>query len=97
MKRITILVAFITAIGAGAACEGWVVYDDGHYGPPGGPLPGGPPPVVYDADGDGLSDDAELTQGLNPNDGRSFPTGNIASLPLRGEATTRTLKSVDRK
>ena len=33
-----------------------------------------------------LSDDAELMQGLNPDDGLSFTTGIIASLPLQGEA-----------
>ncbi len=41
---------------------------------------------VADSDGDGLSDLAELQQGLNPLDGIGFPTGIIASLPLLGEA-----------
>ncbi|MBI1348007.1 hypothetical protein GC163_17175 [bacterium] len=39
-----------------------------------------------DTDDDGISDGAEIQQGTNPLDGRGFPTGVIASLPLRGEA-----------
>ena len=39
-----------------------------------------------DSDDDGISDHAELQQGLNPLDGFGFPTGIIASLPLFGEA-----------
>ena len=40
-----------------------------------------------DTDGDGINDQGELLQGLDPLDGRSFPTGVIASLPLNGETT----------
>ncbi len=39
-----------------------------------------------DTDGDGISDFAEIQQGLDPLGGRGFPTGIIASLPLKGEA-----------
>jgi hypothetical protein len=39
-----------------------------------------------DSDNDGIDDLAEIQQGLNPLDNRGFPTGIIASLPLRGEA-----------
>ncbi|MFT5124282.1 MAG: cytoskeletal protein CcmA (bactofilin family) [Verrucomicrobiales bacterium] len=39
-----------------------------------------------DSDADGIRDDAEITQGLNPLDGLAFPTGIIASLPLPGQA-----------
>jgi hypothetical protein len=39
-----------------------------------------------DTDGDGLSDFAEIQQGIDPLGGRGFPTGIIASLPLKGEA-----------
>jgi len=39
-----------------------------------------------DTDDDGVSDDAEISQGLDPLDGRAFPTGIIASLQLPGEA-----------
>jgi hypothetical protein len=43
-------------------------------------------PVLSDSDRDGISDLAELEQGLDPLGGRTFPTGVVASLPLRGEA-----------
>jgi methionine-rich copper-binding protein CopC len=39
-----------------------------------------------DTDADGLSDFAEIQQGIDPLGGRGFPTGIIASLPLKGEA-----------
>ena len=39
-----------------------------------------------DSDNDGISDIAELEQGLDPLGNRNFPTGIIASLPLQGEA-----------
>jgi hypothetical protein len=39
-----------------------------------------------DTDRDGISDFAELQQGLDPTDGRAFPTGVIANLSLAGEA-----------
>jgi|GEM_PF-1024795 len=39
-----------------------------------------------DTDGDGLSDFAEIENQLDPVGGQGFPTGIIASLPLRGEA-----------
>ncbi|MEM9218254.1 MAG: Ig-like domain-containing protein [Cyanobacteria bacterium P01_F01_bin.150] len=39
-----------------------------------------------DTDGDGLSDFTEINNGLNAVNGQGFPTGVIASLPLRGEA-----------
>jgi len=39
-----------------------------------------------DTDGDGISDAAEIAQGLDPLGGRAFPTGVVASLPLRGDA-----------
>jgi methionine-rich copper-binding protein CopC len=39
-----------------------------------------------DTDGDGISDFAEIQQGIDPLGGRGFPTGIIASLPLKGEA-----------
>ncbi len=35
---------------------------------------------------DGISDGAKLKQGLDPLNGRGFPTGIISSLPLQGEA-----------
>ncbi len=43
-------------------------------------------PNSADTDGDGINDRAEIQQGLDPLGGRAFPTGIIASLPLRGEA-----------
>jgi len=39
-----------------------------------------------DTDGDGIDDFTAIQQGLDPLGGRAFPTGVIASLPLRGEA-----------
>ncbi len=39
-----------------------------------------------DTDNDGINDLAEIEQGLDPLDGRAFPTGIISSLPLFGEA-----------
>jgi methionine-rich copper-binding protein CopC len=39
-----------------------------------------------DTDADGISDFAEIQQGIDPLGGRGFPTGIIASLPLKGEA-----------
>ena len=39
-----------------------------------------------DTDNDGINDLAELRQGLDPSDGRAFPTGIIASLPVQGSA-----------
>ncbi len=42
---------------------------------------------LSDTDNDGISDFAEIQQGLDPLDGRLFPTGVIGSLPLKGEAT----------
>ncbi|MCO6458953.1 MAG: Ig-like domain-containing protein [Pirellulaceae bacterium] len=39
-----------------------------------------------DSDGDGVSDSAELAQGLNPLDGLAAVTGPAASLPLDGAA-----------
>ncbi len=59
---------------------------DGDGIPDQGELALGTRPDLADSDGDGLSADAELTMGLNPNSLASFPTGIIASLPLRGEA-----------
>ena len=41
---------------------------------------------LVDTDNDGISDLAEFEQGLDPLGGQGFPTGIIASLPLRGEA-----------
>lgn len=41
-------------------------------------------PFIADSDGDGLSDASELEQGLDPTDGRAFPSGVISSLPLPG-------------
>ena len=46
----------------------------------------GTSPTLRDTDGDGITDDAEITQGLDPLDNRGFPTGIIASLPLAGPA-----------
>lgn len=46
----------------------------------------GTDPIKRDTDRDGISDDAEIAQGLDPLDGRSFPTGMIATLPLLGQA-----------
>ncbi|GGA04626.1 hypothetical protein CYANOKiyG1_16940 [Okeania sp. KiyG1] len=43
-------------------------------------------PNNQDSDGDGISDAAEIEQGLDPLEGLSFPTGIIASLPLQGNA-----------
>ncbi|MBD2152111.1 Ig-like domain-containing protein [Pseudanabaena sp. FACHB-1277] len=40
----------------------------------------------FDTDNDGIGDFTELIQGLDPLDGRFFPTGIISSLPLQGEA-----------
>jgi hypothetical protein len=40
-------------------------------------------PRKTDSDGDGISDSAELEQGLDPLNGRAFPTGVIATLPLQ--------------
>ena len=42
--------------------------------------------AVADTDNDGIDDAAEVRGGLDPLGGRSFPTGVIASLPLRGIA-----------
>lgn len=39
-----------------------------------------------DSDGDGVSDFAEIQQGLNPLDGFAYPIGVIASLTLPGQA-----------
>ena len=39
-----------------------------------------------DTDNDGIDDAAELEQGLDPLGGQNYPTGIIASLPVRGEA-----------
>lgn len=39
-----------------------------------------------DTDSDGVSDTAEIAQGLDPLGGRAFPTGSIASLALLGES-----------
>ncbi|BCL35091.1 Ig-like domain-containing protein [Nostoc sp. MS1] len=39
-----------------------------------------------DTDKDGINDFAEIKQGLDPLNGRGFPTGIISSLPLQGEA-----------
>ena len=41
--------------------------------------------VLADTDRDGISDSSELTQGLDPLNGRSFPTGVIAGVSLRGD------------
>ncbi|QLE56856.1 Ig-like domain-containing protein [Nostoc sp. TCL26-01] len=43
-------------------------------------------PNSIDSDGDGIRDSAELEQGLDPLNGRGFPTGIISTLPIRGEA-----------
>jgi hypothetical protein len=43
-------------------------------------------PGVRSFAGDGIDDAAKLAQGLNPLDGRAFPTGVISSLPLTGTA-----------
>ena len=40
-----------------------------------------------DTDGDGILDGGEIKQGLNPLDGRGFPTGIISNLPLPGSAS----------
>ncbi|MDJ0660865.1 MAG: Ig-like domain-containing protein [Crocosphaera sp.] len=45
-----------------------------------------------DTDGDGLTDLAELEQGLDPLGGRSLPIGIIAALSLRGEANEIVVK-----
>ena len=39
-----------------------------------------------DSDGDGINDLAEVQNGLDPLNGRLFPTGIVASLPLQGDA-----------
>ncbi|MBO9403261.1 DUF6851 domain-containing protein [Shimia sp. R9_3] len=39
-----------------------------------------------DSDGDGISDSAELEQGLNPLDGVGFPTGLIGNVKTTGDA-----------
>jgi hypothetical protein len=44
----------------------------------------GTDPYNSDSDGDGISDSAELDQGLDPLSGRSFPTGVVATLPIQG-------------
>ena len=41
---------------------------------------------MADTDQDGVNDFAEVKQGLDPLDGRAFPTGVIATLPLQGQA-----------
>jgi len=41
---------------------------------------------LADTDGDGITDAAEIAQGLDPLGGRAFPTGIVASLPLLGPA-----------
>ena len=46
----------------------------------------GTDPSKFSTSGDGISDGAKITQGLDPLNGRSFPTGIISSLPLQGEA-----------
>ncbi len=45
-----------------------------------------------DTDNDGISDTAEIEQGLDPLGGQGFPTGIISSLPLQGEANAITVK-----
>lgn len=45
-----------------------------------------------DSDNDGINDLAEIQQGLNPLDDRGFPTGIVATLPLRGEAKAVTVE-----
>ena len=42
--------------------------------------------MKYSATGDGISDLAKIQAGLDPLDGRGFPTGVIANLPLQGQA-----------
>jgi len=42
--------------------------------------------INFDTDSDGISDFAEIQQGLDPLGDRGFPTGIISSLPLQGEA-----------
>ncbi len=42
--------------------------------------------------GDGVSDGAKLAAGLNPLEGRAFPTGVIATLPLPGPAEKVTVE-----
>ena len=46
----------------------------------------GSSPQSVDTDHDGVSDFAEVNQGLTPLGDRSFPTGIVAGLALRGEA-----------
>src|SRR5262249_48435597 len=43
-------------------------------------------PAKADSDGNGIDDFTSIVQGLDPNGGRAFPTGVIASLALQGEA-----------
>jgi hypothetical protein len=43
-------------------------------------------PDRFSTTGDGIGDGAKVAMGLDPLDGRGFPTGIIASLPLQGEA-----------
>ena len=59
---------------------------DGDGIPDVGEIAIGSDPNVADTDGDGIVDSAEIAQGLNPLDGRAFPTGIVASLPLLGDA-----------
>lgn len=43
-------------------------------------------PYKYSTAGDGISDGFKIAMGLDPFNGHAFPTGVIASLPLKGEA-----------
>jgi hypothetical protein len=46
----------------------------------------GTAPNLADTDEDGISDLAEIQQGLNPLDDRGFPTGIVGTLPTNGSA-----------
>lgn len=58
---------------------------DGDRLPDVGELAIGTIPSKRDTDRDGIIDSAEVAQGLNPLDPRSFPAGVVASVPLLGE------------
>jgi hypothetical protein len=59
---------------------------DGDGIPDVGEIAIGTDPNKWSTTGDGISDGAKLAEGLDPLDGRAFPTGIIASLPLQGTA-----------
>ncbi len=62
------------------------VDSDGDGIPDVGELAIGTDPNKWSTTGDGISDSAKIAAGLDPLDGRSFPTGIVASLPIAGSA-----------